>query len=141
MLLRNSIRNNCKNLCLHPKPFKITIKPNSYLPSIFRRGPVKPSNPNFLNINLTKRITNLLVISKFNQNWQQQFPPLQLWHEVEIIFLSDITFLLWLRKYVNPNFWQYQSYRNNEKFNCYLEIQSEIAEIISICTLNPLKLP
>ena len=141
MLLRNPIRNNCENLYLHPKPFKITVKPNSYLPSIFCRGPVKPSNSNFLNTNLTNTITNLLVISKFNQNWLQQFPPLYLWHEVEIIFLSGITFLLWLRKSVNPNFWQYQSDRSNEKFNCWLEIQSEIAEIISICTLNPLKLP
>ena len=43
-------------------------------------------------------------------------------------------------KFVNPNFPQYQSDRNNNKFNCFLEIQSKTTSKISICTLNPLKL-
>ena len=142
MLLRNQSETTAKISIYTLNPLKLLSNQIHICLQFFvRRGPVKPSNPNFLNINLTKRVTNLLVISKFNQNWLQQFSPLYLWHEVEIIFLSGITFLLWLRKSVNPNFWQYQSDRNNEKFNCCLEIQSEIAEIISICTLNPLKLP
>ena len=41
----------------------------------------------------------------------------------------------------NPNFWQYQSKRNNDKFNCCLENQSKTAARISVSTLNPLKLP
>ena len=34
---------------------KLTFKPNSYLSSIFRRGPVDPLNLTFSNINLTKK--------------------------------------------------------------------------------------
>ena len=43
-------------------------------------------------------------------------------------------------KFVNPNFPQYQSDRNNNKFNYFLEIQSKTTSKISICTLYPLKL-
>ena len=43
-------------------------------------------------------------------------------------------------KSVNPKLWQYQSDRNNNKFNCCLEIESEMPARISICTLCPLKL-
>ena len=56
-------------------------------------------------------------------------------------FISDVNFPTWLGKSVNPNFWQYQPNRNNDKFTCSLEIQSNITEIITICTLNPLKVP
>ena len=56
-------------------------------------------------------------------------------------FISDVNFPPWLGKSVNPNFWQYQPNRNNDKFTCSLEIQSNITEIITICTLNPLKVP
>ena len=59
---------NFKNLCLYPKSFHITLKPNSYLMSISRRGPVNPSTPTFPNINLTKPIKNLLVILKITEN-------------------------------------------------------------------------
>ena len=58
-------------------------------------------------------------------------------------FISDVTFPSWHGKSVNANFWQYQSYRNNDKFNCCLEIQrnsDSTAGKIYICTLNPLKL-
>ena len=43
-------------------------------------------------------------------------------------------------KSVNPKLWQYQSDRNNNKFNCCLEIESKMSARISICTLSPLKL-
>ena len=56
-------------------------------------------------------------------------------------FISNVTFPAWPGKSVNPNFPQYQSYRNNGKFNCSLKIQSKAAARISVCTLNPLKLP
>ena len=56
-------------------------------------------------------------------------------------FLSDVTFLSWLGKSVNPNFSLYQSDTNNSKFNFCLEIQSKTVTRISISTLNPLKLP
>ena len=56
-------------------------------------------------------------------------------------FISDVTFPSWPGKSVNPNFRQYQSCRNNDKFNCCLEIQPKTARRISICTLTPLKLP
>ena len=43
-------------------------------------------------------------------------------------------------KLVNPKLWQYQSDRNNDTFNCCLEVESKMAARISICTLSPLKL-
>ena len=60
--------------------------------------------------------------------------------EREIILLSDVTFPSWPSKSVNPNFRQYNSYRNNDKFNCYLEIQSKRDARISISTLSTLTL-
>ena len=66
--------------------------------------------------------------------------PCTLMREIKIIFLSDVTFSLCLRKSVNPNFPQYQSDRNNNKFNCCLEIQLKTAAEISIWTLNFFKL-
>ena len=55
-------------------------------------------------------------------------------------FRPNVTFPSWHGKSVNPDFLQCQSYRKNDNFNCCLEIKSKIAAIISICTLNPLKL-
>ena len=51
-------------------------------------------------------------------------------------FISDVTFLSWPDKSVKPNFPPNQSYRNNNKFNCCLEIQSKTDARISICTLT-----
>ena len=56
-------------------------------------------------------------------------------------FISEVTFPLWPGKPVNPNFPQYQSYRNNDKFNSCLEIQSKTDARISVFTLKPLTLP
>ena len=56
-------------------------------------------------------------------------------------FKCDVTFPLWPCKSVNPNFQQYQSDRNINKFNCFLEIQSKMTARISVWTLNTLKLP
>ena len=47
-------------------------------------------------------------------------------------FISDDTFSSWLDKSVNLNIPQYQSDRNNNKFNYCLEIQVKTAEGISI---------
>ena len=55
--------------------------------------------------------------------------------------LSDVTFPSWPGKSVNYSLRQYESDRNNNKFNRCYEIQSKMAPRISICTLNPLKLP
>ena len=60
--------------------------------------------------------------------------------EKEIILLSDVTFPSWPGKSANPNFPQYQSYGNIDKFNYYLEIQSKTNVTIFTCTLNPLTL-
>ena len=53
-------------------------------------------------------------------------------------FISDVTFPSWSGKSVKPSFGQCQSYRNNDKFNCYLEIQSKTDARISISALNSL---
>ena len=58
---------------------------------------------------------------------------------VKMKFISGVTSPSWPGKSVNPNFRQYQSRRNSNKFNCCLEIQSKIAARISICTLNSSK--
>ena len=63
------------------------------------------------------------------------------WYRIQIVLLPDITFLSWFSKLINPILQQYQYDRNYGKFNCCLEIQSKLTAIISICTLNPLKLP
>ena len=56
-------------------------------------------------------------------------------------FTSDFTFPSWPGKSVNPNFRQYQSHRNNDKFNCCLQIQSKTDARIPIYTPHPLTLP
>ena len=53
-MIRNSIRNGCKNFYLHPKFFKITFKSDCYLMSICRRGTVKPSSHTFCRIDVTQ---------------------------------------------------------------------------------------
>ena len=68
MFLENSIKSGCKNLCLHPKPFKITFKLNSYVMSFSHRGPVTPSAPFSPNINPTKQIKIYLLFQKSLKN-------------------------------------------------------------------------
>ena len=48
--------------------------------SIYRHSPVNPSTPIFPNINITKTIKNLLLISKITAKWLQKslFLPLYL---------------------------------------------------------------
>ena len=138
-MIRNSLKNDCNNLYLHFKSFKITLKLNSYLMSISRCNPVNWSTPTFPNTNLTKTIRNLLVISKFTKKLLQQylFPPLYLWHDLQTILLSDVTSLLWPGESANPNFPQYQSDRNNDKFICCLAVYSKMNALISVCTKIP----
>ena len=54
-------------------------------------------------------------------------------------FIFDVICLSRPGKSVNPNLRQYQSYRNNDKFNCCLEIQQQKSARVSTCTLNTLK--
>ena len=52
-------------------------------------------------------------------------------------FISDVTFPLCPGKSVNPNFQQYQTYRNNDKFSYCLEIPSKTDARISISHHGP----
>ena len=52
----NSVKNGCKNLNLHSKSFKVTIKPNSYLTSIYGGCPVNPSTHTFCKIDVTQTV-------------------------------------------------------------------------------------
>ena len=66
-----SIKNGCNNFYLHPKNFHKSLKLNSYLLSVSRRGPIIPIKPTFCNINLTQAMTDLLVAWKINKKWLQ----------------------------------------------------------------------
>ena len=142
LLLGNSIKNNCKNLYFQPKPFKITFKSSWHLTSISLRFLVTQSTDTFPNINLTKKMTNLLIVWKITEE------------DCDDLYFSSCTFNMSYKsfsfltalsrrrpcKFVYPHFWQYQSDRNRDRFNCWFETQSKMAARISICTLNPLKL-
>ena len=52
---------------MHPKFFKINLKPNSYLASVSRCGPVNPSSQTFPNINLTQAMEYFLVVWKITE--------------------------------------------------------------------------
>ena len=54
-------QNGCKDLYLHPRPFKSNFKLNSFLMSHFRCGLVNPSTPTFSGIDLAKTIRNYLL--------------------------------------------------------------------------------
>ena len=58
-----SPKNGCNNLYYHPFSLFKRQKLFSYLTSFSRRGPVNRSTPNFPNINLTRTIANLPVVS------------------------------------------------------------------------------
>ena len=48
------------------------LKRNLNVTSLSRRRPVNPSTPTFGNINLTEKMTYLIVAKKFNQKlWQE----------------------------------------------------------------------
>ena len=90
-------------------PFKINFKSNSYLTSFPRRGAVTLSTPFFPNIIVTKAIENLFVVSKITEHSNNLYIHLYTFDIIQkSSFLFDATFLLWPRKYVNSNFWQYQ---------------------------------
>ena len=84
-------------------------------------------------------LSNLLFI---NDSYKKSRYALEdLSYGLKIKFISDVTIPWWPTKSVKPNFWQYPSDRNNNKFNCYfLEIQLKIVTRISVTTLNPFKL-
>ena len=83
--------------------------------------------------------SNLLFNNDSYKNFLSARKDLQ--YGLKMKFISDVTFLSWPGKSVNPNFRQYQSHRNNDKFNWCLEIQSKTNARISICTPNTLTLP
>ena len=60
----NLITNECNDCYLYTKFVKVTLKPNSYLMSIFRRGPVNPSALTCPNTSLTRIMANVLVLWK-----------------------------------------------------------------------------
>ena len=66
-MLKILTKNYCNNIYLQLKPFKITLKPNSYLTSVFRRDPENPLIPFFRNIFLKKKKTNLPVVWKITE--------------------------------------------------------------------------
>ena len=100
LLFGNSIRNDCENLHVHPKPFKTTFKPNpclmlipccgtvnrhsTFIPLIwvtisilseatFSLWPGNIVTPFLGNINLTEKMTNLSVAWKFYQQLPDNF--------------------------------------------------------------------
>ena len=52
-------------------------------------------------------------------------------------FISDVTFPSWPGKSVNPNFRQYQSDKNNNKFNSCLDVQSKTDQRIYLTLFVP----
>ena len=63
LLFQMSRINGYNNLYLYNKLFKITLKPNSYLASIFCQGLVNSSTLTFPNIHFKKTVGNLYVVS------------------------------------------------------------------------------
>ena len=64
-------QNGCKNLYLHPNPFKSSSKSSSYRTSISRCCPVAASSHTFPNINLRKTMGNLPIVWKITEKRQQ----------------------------------------------------------------------
>ena len=143
LLLGNSLKNDCKNLYLYSKPFKLTFQSSSHLASVSWCCLVTLSTHTFPNINLTKAMTNLLTVCKITEKDYDDldFHSCIFKMSYKSFFFSQGTFSSWSCKFVYPNFWQYQSDRNRHRFNCWFEIKSKMASRISICILNPLKLP
>ena len=91
MLLGRSIKNYCNNFYLHNKPFKITLKTNSYLLWIFRRGPINRLTPFFSQYQVHKNNSKIfLLFQKSQTNGCNNL--YFLWWEIQITFLSDFTF-------------------------------------------------
>ena len=67
MLLGKSIKNDSNSLYLYNKLFKIALKPNLYITSIFCRGLVYPSILTFPIVNLSKTVRNLYVFWKVTE--------------------------------------------------------------------------
>ena len=64
-----SPRNGWNNLYHHPFSLSKGHKLFSYLTSLSLRGPVNPLTVNFPNINLTRTITNLPIVSNVTKKW------------------------------------------------------------------------
>ena len=124
---------------MRSKLFKTTFQPNSYLTSVSRRGIVNPSSLTFSNINLTQVMTNLLVVPKITEKWLQNVYFHRYNFNMSCKSFSSLSSLCCLS--LNLNFLEYQTDNSNVGFTCCLEIQSKMAEISCIFTLNSLKLP
>ena len=136
-MLGNSVKNGCKNFYLHDKPFKFTLQANSYLPSIFRRGPVNLSTLTFLNINLTKTIGNCFKSHRKMAAISIYILPLM---RDKNHFLICRHFPIVAQYVHQPKIFGNINLTETITFNCCLEIQSKKAARISVCTLNSLKL-
>ena len=88
----------------------------------------KSVNHTFPYINLSKTIKNSLVVWKITKMW------------LENLYFQPCTFDMNYKAFSFKTSLSGRD-RNNDKFTCCLEIQSKIAELIPICTLNSLKLP
>ena len=141
-MLENSVKNKRKNLYLDPNLFNSIFKSHSYLKSLSRRVPVYPSTPTFPNINLTKTIKFLPVVSNVcDKNGCNKYLRLNL-KLINTNFKSNSYLTsLFCRCPVNPSnplFPQYQYYKNNQKFTCCFKCHWKMAAIIFTSTLIPL---
>ena len=84
-----SLKNGSNNLCFHPYVSDWSERSFPYQRSFSRRGPVNPSIPNFNNINLTKTITNLIIVGKFNGCKNLYFQEFVIPKSFNIIFKSN----------------------------------------------------
>ena len=117
------------------------LKLNLYLTSLSRGSPVYPSTQLFSILTLQKQLKICLFFQKSLKNGCNNL----YFHyftfnegKKKSVFLSDVVFPSWPGTSVYPNFRQYQFNRNNDKFDCFLQIQSKMAARISIFTLKPL---
>ena len=102
------------------------LKLNLYLTSLSRGSPVYPSTQLFSILTLQKQLKICLFFRKSLKNGCNN------------LYFHYFTFNEGKKNLFYPNFRQYQFNRNNDKFDCFLQIQSKMAARISIFTLKPL---
>ena len=115
--------NGVNDLYLQNKLFKIILKPNSYLTSIFCHDQVNLSTLTFPNTSLKKAVENLYVVSNVTEKSCNNFYLLlKVFHRSS---KSNSHLMSISSRARVPNFWLYQSDRNSDKFICCQEIQSK----------------
>ena len=121
---------------MHSKAYNISLKWNLYLTSFACRGPVNLSTPTFGNINLTERMTNLIVAWKFNKKKSARVSTCTLntlkQHSNQIhIWCQFLAVAQLLRQ---PPHFQVTILKKN-KFTCCFRNHRKMAAIISITAL------